>query len=115
MLGLLAGVCYAIVSISMQVFTISLEDLSTPITLSIFVLGLVGTILGTVFGILTTQEAFKLARAVNVIPFMQITMILLPIVAGVWVFNQLILEPLFFWIGVICTIIGASLLSRFQR
>ncbi|MFW9850072.1 MAG: hypothetical protein ACFFF4_13120 [Candidatus Thorarchaeota archaeon] len=114
-LGLVAGICYAVVSISMQVFTIALEDLTSLLTLLLFAFGLTGTVIGTVFGILTTQEAFKQNRAVSVIPFMQITMNLIPILAGIWVFNQQITQPLFFWTGIICIMTGASLLARFQE
>jgi len=114
-LGLLAGICYAIVSISMQVFTISLDDLTTSLALIVFFFGLMGTIIGTVFGILTIQEAFKRGRAVSVVPFMQITMNLIPIIAGIWVFNQQITEPVFFWMGTIGIIVVASLLARFQE
>ncbi len=114
-LGLLAGICYAVVSISMQVFTIAIEDLTSLLTLFLFAFGLTGTVIGTVFGILTTQEAFKQNRAVSIIPFMQITMNLIPILAGIWVFNQQITQPLFFWTGIICIMTGASLLARFQE
>jgi drug/metabolite transporter (DMT)-like permease len=114
-LGLLSGTCYAAVSISMQVFTVSLEDLSHSAALLMFALGLIGTLLGTVFGILTTQEAFKRGRGVNVIPFMQITMNLIPIATGLQVFGQTLSQPLFFWVGAIVVIIGASLLARLQE
>jgi drug/metabolite transporter (DMT)-like permease len=114
-LGLLSGSCYAIVSISMQVFIVSLEDLSQIPAVLMFTLGLVGTVLGTVFGILTTQEAFKRGRGVNIIPFMQITMNLIPIAAGLWVFGQVLSQPLFFWLGAACIIIAASMLARFQE
>jgi hypothetical protein len=99
----------------MQVFIVSLEDLSQIPAVLMFTLGLVGTVLGTVFGILTTQEAFKRGRGVNIIPFMQITMNLIPIAAGLWVFGQVLSQPLFFWLGAACIIIAASMLARFQE
>lgn len=114
-LGLLSGTCYAAVSICMQVLTVSLEDLSHSAALLMFTFGLIGTLLGTAFGILTTQEAFKRGRGVNVVPFMQITMNLIPIVTGLQVFGQTLSQPLFFWLGTVMVIIGASLLARLQE
>ena len=114
-LGLLSGNCYAVVSISMQVFIVSLEDLSQGPAVVMFILGLVGTVLGTAFGILTTQEAFKRGRGVNIVPFMQITMNLIPIAAGIWIFGQVLSQPLFFWLGAGCIIVAASMLARFQE
>jgi len=114
-LGLLSGVCYAGVSISMQVFSLSLSDLSHEMTIPLFGAGLVGTVAGTVLGIVAFQEAFKRGRATNIIPFAQITMNLLPILAGLLVFGQTIAQPLFFWMGVLCIIAAASLLARFQE
>ncbi|MHA1131039.1 MAG: hypothetical protein ACTSQQ_09535, partial [Candidatus Helarchaeota archaeon] len=76
--------------------------------------GSIGAVIGTIFGLLMAQEAFKRGQAINIIPFTQITINLLPILAGIFVFGQAITSPLFFWPGVLSIIIGASLLSRFQ-
>lgn len=114
-LGLLAGICYAAVSISMQILTVSLEDLSQSVGLMMLAYGLAGTLLGTVLGILTTQEAFKRGRGINIVPFMQLTMNMIPIAAGLLVFGQTLSQPLFFWLGSVWIIVGASLLARLQE
>ena len=114
-LGLLIGNCYAVVSISLQLFITSLLELQNSIAIVILVLGIIGSILGTIFAILSSQEAFKRGQAINIIPFTQITMNIIPILAGIFVFSQQILSPIFFWIGVITIIISATLLARFQK
>jgi drug/metabolite transporter (DMT)-like permease len=114
-LGLLAGLSYAGVALSMQVLTLSLENLSGHVSILMLTFGLIGTIAGTVCGIVATQEAFKRGRAVNIIPFVQITMNLIPIAAGLGVFGQTLLQPLFFWLGVVGIIGAATLLARFQE
>ena len=98
----------------MQIFSLGIFDLGHPLGLLLLILGIVGAIAGTVFGIITTQEAFKRGQAINVIPFMQISVNVIPILAGLYVFGQTITIPFFFWAGVIAIIIGASMLARFQ-
>jgi drug/metabolite transporter (DMT)-like permease len=114
-LGLLAGLSYASVSLSMQILSLALENVSSLVALLMLIFGLTGTVIGTVCGILTTQEAFKRSRAIAIIPFVQITMNLIPILAGLWVFGQTLLQPLFFWVGVVGIIVAATLLARFQE
>ncbi|HUX99012.1 MAG TPA: hypothetical protein VMV49_05625 [Candidatus Deferrimicrobium sp.] len=114
LLGFIIGNCYAFVAISMQIFSLGIFDLGHPLGLLLLILGIVGAIAGTVFGIITTQEAFKRGQAINVIPFMQISVNVIPILAGLYVFGQTITIPFFFWAGVIAIIIGASMLARFQ-
>lgn len=113
-LGFLAGLCYSMVSISMQILTLSLYGIDKPVGLFFLIFGILGAVLGTVFGILTAQEAFKRGQAMNIVPFSQIGMNIIPILAGLLVFGQSILSPVFFWIGTISIIVAASLLARFQ-
>jgi len=114
LLGFLAGLCYSLVSISLQIFTLSMTELHQPIALWFLIFGMLGAVIGTIFGILTTQEAFKRSQAINIIPFSQISMNLIPIIAGIVIFQQQILNPIFFWFGTIAIIVSASLLARFQ-
>ncbi|MBD3227055.1 MAG: hypothetical protein GF329_02620 [Candidatus Lokiarchaeota archaeon] len=114
-LGFLSGLFYALVSISLQIFILALFELSSPLSILILILGIMGALIGTILGIYTTQEAFKKGQAINIIPFSQISMNIIPILAGIFVFGQVILAPIFFWIGVISIIIAASLLARFQK
>ncbi len=113
-LGFLIGNCYAFVSISMQIFTLALMDLNHPLGGWLLAAGILGAIVGTVFGVLAAQEAFKRGQAIYVIPFTQISMNLIPILTGLLVFEQIIMAPFFFWIGVISIVVGASFLARFQ-
>ncbi|MHA1230312.1 MAG: DMT family transporter [Candidatus Helarchaeota archaeon] len=95
-LGLFIGNSYAIVSISMQVFTCSILDILNENAILPLILGSVGAIIFTIFGIAGSQKAFKKGQAINIIPFVQLTVNLFPIIVGVFIFNQLILFPLFF-------------------
>ena len=114
LLGAVIGNCYAIVAISLQIMTLALGEMAHSLAVFLLIMGIVGAVVGTVFGILAAQEAFKRGQAINIVPFSQITINILPIIAGLYVFGQTITAPLFFWTGVICIILGASLLARFQ-
>jgi drug/metabolite transporter (DMT)-like permease len=114
LMGILIGNCYAVVAISLQIMDLALNELAHSLGLLFLILGILGAIIGTIFGILAAQEAFKRGQAINIIPFVQITINILPIIAGLYAFGQIISIPFFFWAGVIAIIIGASLLARFQ-
>ncbi|MHA1276215.1 MAG: hypothetical protein ACTSQI_00895 [Candidatus Helarchaeota archaeon] len=113
-MGLIIGNCYAIVALSLQILDLGINDAGHALAALFIILGSIGAVIGTIFGLLMAQEAFKRGQAINIIPFTQITINLLPILAGIFVFGQAITSPLFFWPGVLSIIIGASLLSRFQ-
>jgi drug/metabolite transporter (DMT)-like permease len=114
LMGLVIGNCYAIVALSLQIMDLGINDAGHVLAVLFIILGIVGAVIGTVFGIIMAQEAFKRGQAINIIPYVQITINILPILAGLYVFGQIITGPLFFWAGVISIIVGASLLSRFQ-
>ena len=113
--GLLIGNIYALVGISLQWLTMGLTEMSHPMGIPLLITGIVGAVIGTIFGILATQEAYKRGQAIYIVPFVQITINIFPILAGILVFGQLINQPVFFWAGVISIIVGASLLSRFEN
>lgn len=113
MLGIIAGNSYAFVSLSLQLFTSGLAELNHPWSLIFVIGGFAGAVIGTVTGILSTQEAFKRSQAIYIIPFSQLTMNIIPIIAGIVVFQQVIQNPIFFGIGVASIIIGATLLARY--
>ena len=69
----------------------------------------------TIIGILSIQEAFKLGQAVNVIPFAQIPLNLIPVSAGIYLFGQSVEKPSFFIYGILAIIVSASMLARFQE
>ena len=66
-----------------------------------------------VLALIATQEAFKKYQAINSIPFSQLAMNLLAIMAGIFVFQQVISFPLLFWTGVFLIMGGATLLARY--
>ena len=70
--------------------------------------------MGTVLGIVAAQEAYKRGQALYIVPFSSIIITLIPIFAGIFVFQQTVLNPIWFWIGVILIIGGASMLARFE-
>ncbi len=113
--GLLIGNIYALVGISIQWLTMGLTEMSHPMGIPLLITGIIGSVIGTIFGILATQEAYKRGQAIYIVPFVQITINIFPILAGILVFGQLINQPVFFWVGVISIIVGASLLSRFEN
>lgn len=113
--GLLIGLFNSLVTISMQIFLLSFEDLSLIIAKIMLIFGAIGFIMATVVAILLSQVAFKKGQAINIIPFSQITMNLVPILAGIIVFQQSIVNIMVFWIGTALIILGASLLARFQN
>ena len=71
-LALLSGCFYALVSIGSQIVVIVLDDLSSGISIILLIYGIIAFLLGTIFAILCTQEAFKRSQAVNIIPFSQL-------------------------------------------
>ncbi|NHI94338.1 MAG: hypothetical protein EAX96_17735 [Candidatus Lokiarchaeota archaeon] len=113
MLGLIAGNSYAFVAVSLQLFTSGLAEINHPWSLILIIGGFSGAVIGTVTGILSTQEAFKRSQAIHIIPFSQLTMNIIPIIAGIVVFQQVIQNQVFFWIGVVSIIVGATLLARY--
>jgi len=114
-MGLLSGTIYSIVSISTQTLMLSFEDLSQIGTIVMLILSALGVIVGTIAAIWVTQEAFKISRAINFVPWGQITINIIPIFAGLMVFGQTIVNPAIFGIGAAAIIIAASLLARFQE
>lgn len=116
--GVLLGNIYSMVSISMQWFQLGIAEFSHAVGLLILILGIGGAIAGTVLGIITGQEAYKRGQAIWTIPFMQITINILPVLAGLFVFGQSInpeiINLVFFWAGLGCIIVGGSMLARFE-
>jgi len=113
--GILIGNCYGMVAITLQWFTSGLSEMSHPMGIPILLIGIIGAVVGSILGILATQEAYKRGQAIYIVPFSQITINLFPIIAGIFVFQQAIGNQVFFWMGVISIIVGASLLARFEE
>jgi len=112
-LGIMAGTTYAFVTISLQIFTSALAEITHPWSVALMILGFSGAVIGTFIALFITQETFKKHQAIYLVPFSQMAMNLLAIMAGLFVFQQVITFPIFFWMGVISIIGGATLLARY--
>lgn len=118
-LAILIGTSYAIVSIAGQLVTIGFDTASLAgmevLGWMLVVLGLAGVIGGTVAGINFSQNAFKKAQAIQIIPISQSINNVLPIVAGTFLFGQSIEFSWLFIPGVVVLLVAVTLLARFQR
>ena len=111
-LGVLAGCCSAINSILFQLTSLAVLELSHPLATLVLVLGILGVITSIVLYFLVSQEAFKQGQAMKFIPFLYGSMNVLPVFAGLFVFQQSISNFVFFWVGLLLIIAGVSLLAR---
>jgi drug/metabolite transporter (DMT)-like permease len=113
--GFGSGICYSFVSLGMQIISLFITDIQANPPLVYLIIGLIFVVGGTVGAIFLTQDAFKLSQAVNIVPFAQIPMNLLPVIAGLYIFNQSLLYPSFFLTGLVLIIIASSFLARLQQ
>jgi drug/metabolite transporter (DMT)-like permease len=118
-LAMLVGTSYAVVSISGQLVTIGFDAALLPgnelLGWVLGITGLVGVVVGTVFGIVFSQRAFQKGEAIRIIPISQPINNVLPIVAGVYLFGQYIGILWLFIPGVVVLLVAVTLLARFQR
>lgn len=114
-LGFLAGTCYGLVSVCLQVFTIAFQALTTGPGLLALVVAGVGLVGSTAGAIGATQAAFRAGQAINFVPFSQVLLNVLPVLAGLLVFGQAITYPGLFWAGEVLIIVAATCLARLQR
>jgi drug/metabolite transporter (DMT)-like permease len=119
-LGALGGMASAVVSISLQIFTSALSSYrstgaSESAAVFLLILSPVIFISFTGLGILAIQEAFKLGQAVNILPFAQVPLNLIPVLAGIFLFGQSAGRPAVFIYGIVAIMVSASMLARFQE
>jgi multidrug transporter EmrE-like cation transporter len=113
-LGLLCGIFNGIVSISIQLFTMAVTEISVAGAILWLILGIIGLILFTVFSVIITQFAFKKGKAMHFIASAQITMNIIPVIAGIVLFSQIVYNYEFFLIGLVGIIVSGVFLNRFQ-
>ena len=77
-------------------------------------LGLWGMIIFNVSSIPFYQGGFQKGKALIMYPILDSIALLLPILAGIFVFNQIFLKPVFFFIALLFIIIGTAILSKYQ-
>jgi len=118
-LAMLVGTSYSAVSISGQLVTVGFDAVSLPgnevLGWVLGIAGLAGVVLGTIFGIIFSQRAFKKAQAIHIIPVSSSINNILPIIAGIVLFRQNITFPWLFIPGTILLLVAITLLARFQR
>lgn len=112
-LGVLAGNCQALIAIFMQLLTLALSELSHPLSILILIVSFALVVVFSAGSLYAIQEAFKAGKAIQVIPISQVPMNIFPVLAGLLVFQQVILNPACFFIGLACMIAGSSLLARY--
>jgi drug/metabolite transporter (DMT)-like permease len=113
--GFASGICYALVSLGMQLISLNLTDQLYSNRFMYLGFGLLYVIGGTICAIYLTQTAFKQSQAINIIPFAQIPMNFLPVFAGLFIFGQTLQNSVFFIGGLILIILATSFLARFQN
>jgi drug/metabolite transporter (DMT)-like permease len=119
-LGALGGLSYAVVSIALQVFSSTLASpanagIATG-TLVVLRLASPAVFVGfTAAGIFAIQEAYRLGPALDIIPFSQAPLNLVPVLAGIILFDQKVERPGLFVYGIVAIIASASMLARFQE
>ncbi|MHA1680034.1 MAG: hypothetical protein ACTSUE_03435 [Promethearchaeota archaeon] len=119
--AVLFGLSYAIVSISGQFVILGFDCMGNLVCgvvpwLKWFLVigGLLGVVIGTVLGIVFSQEAFKLACAIDTVPVSQAINNVLPVFAGIFLFNQVMVFPVMFLLGIGVLVVSVILLARFQ-
>ncbi|NVM01127.1 MAG: hypothetical protein HWN67_02245 [Candidatus Helarchaeota archaeon] len=117
----LAGIDFAIGAIYLQILVPILGILLggdyqafSNYSLLFLIAGFI-SVAGNFLGIMFIQGAFQKGKAVTVVPFQSTFGTLLPILAGLIIFGQSILQPIFFIVGVISMLIGVISLSRMQE
>ncbi len=119
--AILAGIDFAIGAIYLQILVPILGILLrgnsqafSNYSLLFLISGFI-SIAGNILGIMFIQGAFQKGKAITVVPFQSTFGTLLPILAGLIIFRQSILQPILFILGVIFMLIGVISLSRMQE
>jgi len=112
-LAALSGIIFGCGAGFSQIGTLGLNEGNWLILL----FGYLILIIGTVFGTLVANVAYQKEKAVIVIPVQSAGNYLIPVIAGLRLFQQVFFSfesGLWFWPSVICIMSGVFLLSRIQ-
>ncbi|MHA1291322.1 MAG: hypothetical protein ACTSQJ_01485 [Promethearchaeota archaeon] len=112
--AIISGVIFAIGAIFAQ---IAVESLKVGLTIQLLLIGILCFILmifGNTIATVLQQLAFQKGKVGIAIALQSTANLLLAIYGGLIIFNQLILTPIFFTIGIIMIFIGNILLIQFQ-
>ncbi|MHA1132542.1 MAG: hypothetical protein ACTSQI_00890 [Candidatus Helarchaeota archaeon] len=105
-----SGLWFGIGACSSQIGTLGLEEGNLVIAAAGFLILLAGNAVGT----LVIQIAFQKGKAVMAIPLQSAGNYLIPVFAGLVLFQQTFIFGILFWPSVICIMCGVFLLSRIQ-
>jgi drug/metabolite transporter (DMT)-like permease len=112
-LGALSGIIFGIGAGFSMIGALGLREGNWFILL----FGLIILIIGTVLGTLVANVAFQKEKAIIVIPVQSAGNYLIPVIAGLVLFQQVFLSPesaLWFWPSIVLIMSGVLLLSRIQ-
>ncbi|MHA1271599.1 MAG: DMT family transporter [Candidatus Helarchaeota archaeon] len=114
MLALNSGIFFGMGAISAQLGVFFLEMNAGILSILGAILGFGMIIIGNAIGTLIVNMAFQKGKAVRIIPIQGIGNLLIPIIGGIVIFQQVVLFLNFFIIGVCCQLIGGILIVRLQ-
>jgi drug/metabolite transporter (DMT)-like permease len=109
-LAINSGIWFGLGAVSSQIGTLGLEEWNLLVAAFGYLILLAGNAIST----LIVNVAFQKGKAVLVIPIQSSGNYLIPVFAGIFLFQQTFLYSFFFWPSVICIMAGVILLARIQ-
>ncbi len=111
--ALVSGIMFGMGAVSSQIGVEAIKLWQFPEIL-IGIIFLIGFAVGNAYGTLVIQLAFQKGKIITATPIQSAGNLILPIVGGVLIFNQIILVPIFFYFGVVLILAGNFMLVRVQ-
>jgi drug/metabolite transporter (DMT)-like permease len=109
-LAINSGIWFGIGACSSQIGTLGLETWNLLIVAFGFGILLAGNTIGTI----VVNIAFQKGKAIMVIPLQAAGNYLIPVFAGLWLFQQTFKSGIWLWPAIILIMVGVLLLSRIQ-
>ena len=109
-LAINSGIWFGLGAVSSQIGTLGLEEWN----LLVAAFGYLILIAGNAISTLVVNVAFQKGKAVLIIPLQSSGNYLIPVFAGIFLFQQIFTYWFFFWPSVICIMCGVILLARIQ-
>lgn len=109
-MAILSGIFFGIGAFSSQIGTLGLEEGNWLIA----IIGYLALIIGNAVGTVVVNIAFQKGKAVMIIPLQSAGNYLIPVSAGLLIFQQVFTIGFLFWPAVVAIMVGVFLLSRIQ-
>ena len=109
-MAILSGIFFGVGAFSSQIGTLGLHNLN----FLIIAFGYLALLIGNAVGTLIVNIAFQKGKAVMVIPLQSAGNYLIPVFAGLIIFQQTFTYDFLFWPAVLFIMVGVFLLSRIQ-